>query len=501
MFTPVKPDIKQQTISGVGWSAGARIAKQILQFIISVILARLLTPEDFGLVGMIAVFTGFAALFGELGFGAALIQRQDVEEQHYSSIFWLNLLSGFILMGVVIAAAPAIAAFYNEPRLVPLTMLIAVNFLIGALNIVQQALLTRALNFQKLAFIETISMLMAGSVAIVLAYLGYGVYALVWQMLISTMAGVILMWNVTGWYPHLIFSWQSARELLGFSSNLLGFNVFNYWVRGADNLLIGKFIGSGGLGIYTRAYSTMLLPLNQVSAVVGRVMFPALARIQDDKPRIKRIYLQAISMISLITFPMMLGLLVVSKSFVLALYGPQWAAVVPILQILCLVGLAQSVGTTTGWIYQSQGRTDWLFYWGIASGIVTFIAFGVGIIWGVLGVTIAYAIRTFMLTFFNFAIPGKLIDMTFSEVVRSVAGIFGCAAVMALLVWGVGLLLPAGWPHWAYLVVQVPVGVLVYGGLVHLFKLRAYRDVRGLVAEQRGRYRRGRQLEVREIIG
>ncbi|NLE44026.1 MAG: MOP flippase family protein, partial [Chloroflexi bacterium] len=400
--------VKQQTITGIAWSTIARVAQQGLQFLISVALARLLTPQDFGLVAMTAVFTGFAALFNELGFGAALIQHERIEERHLSSVFWLNVLAGFILMVLTIGAAPLIALLYDEPRLSLLTMLIATNFLFGSFGIVPNALMMRALNFRGLALIEAAATLLAGAVAIVLALMGYGVFALVWQMIISTIGRVVFLWYSSAWRPAFRFSWSAVRELLGFSTNLLGFSTFNYWVRKADDLLIGKFVGSAGLGVYTRAYSIMLLPLNQVSSVVSRVMFPTLSQIKDDRRRVKRIYLRSISIVALITFPMMLGLLVVSESFVLALYGLQWKEIIPLLRMLSLVGLAQSIGTTTGWIYQSQGRTDWMFRWGVASGIVTLISFAIGIRWGVLGVAIAYVVRTFALTYFNFSIPGRL---------------------------------------------------------------------------------------------
>lgn len=482
----MQDNIRQKTISGVSWTTGAQIGRQVLQFVISVILARLLTPQDFGLVGMIVVFTGFAALFGELGFSAALIQKETLEERHLSSIFWLNILTGLILTVLIMAAAPLIAAFYNEPRLVPLTALVALNFAVNPLNMVQLAALRRNMAFRQLTLVEISAATGAGAVAVTLALTGFGVWSLAWQQLVGSGLMASGLWLTTGWRPRLLFDRTAVKELLGFSSNLLGFNVFNYWVRNGDNMLIGKFLGGSELGIYTRAYSTMLLPLSQVSSVLSRVMFPALSKVQQDKARVKGIYLRAIATIALLTFPMMLGLLVVADHFVLALYGPQWAAVIPILQIFCLLGMLQSLGTTVGWIYTSQGRTDWMFRWGIGAGIILIASIVIGVWIGtVQAVAICYALTSGLILLYpSFAIPGKLIDMSFFEVVQAVAGIFGCAAAMALLVWGVGWRLPAGWPHWAYLAVQVPVGVIVYGLLVHLFKLRAYRDVRALVAEQ-----------------
>lgn len=484
MVTNNSTSLKQKTVSGIGWSVSTRIASQLLNFLITVLLVRMLTPQDFGLIGMIVIFTGFASLFSELGFGAAIIQYKNLEERHLSSIFWLNVVAGLLIMGILMISSPLIAAFYNEPRLMPLTMVISVNFFIGPFNIVQNAILKREMNFRLLGVIETASFLLAGSVAIALAVAGFGVWSLVWQSLLMTSSSVLIMWVLSDWRPKLQCQKKAIQELLKFSSNLLGFNIYNYWIRNADNLLIGKFVGTAGLGIYSRAYSMMLLPLREVTSVVSRVMFPALSRIQDDKLRVKSIYLQVNRIIGLITMPVMCGLFVVAEPFVITLYGPKWEAVTPILKILCIVGVAQPITSTTGLIYQSQGRTDWMLRWGIASGIVTICSFLIGIRWGVMGVAIAYAIRSYVLLYPSIVIPGRLIGMSFMEFIKNVSGIFFSSLLMALLVWCIGLTLPSHWPHWSYLAIQVPIGAIIYILLIHLFSNKAYRDLRGLIGEQ-----------------
>ena len=215
-----------------------------MAFIISVILARLLTPADFGLIGMVVIFTGFAALFNELGFGAALIQKEPVVERHYTSVFWLNVGFGFMLMLIMIAAAPWIASFFSEPQLVLLIRLVSLNFFLGAFNIVQRTLLRRSLDFRTLAGIQITTIVIAGITAIILALMGYGPYALAWQILMATLISGILFWTLSSWRPRFHFDRAAIRELLGFSSSLLGSNIIIYWVRRADNLIIGRFLGS-----------------------------------------------------------------------------------------------------------------------------------------------------------------------------------------------------------------------------------------------------------------
>lgn len=479
-------DIRQKTISGISWSITAQIVRQIIQFIIIVILARILSPEEFGLIGMITVFTGFALMFSTLGFSGALIQKEKVEERHYSSIFWLNLIIGLILTAVIIGISPFISLFYDEPGLTPLTMLIGICFIINSLGLIHKTIIYREMKFKILAFIEIVTMITGGITAIVLAVLGYGVWSLVWQAIISSIMRVLLTWFKSNWRPQLIFDKKAIKDLLGFGSNVLGFMVANYWIRNTDNLLVGKFLGSNSLGVYSRAYSLMLLPFRQINLVISRVMFPALSRIQHDKERTKCIYLRSISLIALIIFPMMIGLLLIADHFILAIYGEKRAGVIPVLQILCIVGMVQAITSTVEWIYKSQGRADWMFRWRIVSGVIVIGSIGLGIWIGSLkAVALCYAITSVIILIYQeFTIPGKLTNMTFGNVIRSVSGIFLSSLLMGFSLLGLSLSLPEEWPHWLYILVQIPFGILIYGGIIHLFKLNALSELKKLVIEQ-----------------
>ena len=286
-------DLQTHTVTGVLWAGGARVGQQMLQFGVTIVLARLLGPSDFGLFAMIAVFAGFASLLVDFGLSAALVQRKAVEERHLSTAFWMNLAAGAALTALMAAAAPAIAAFYGEPRLLTLTLVLSCNFLLASPVIVQAAILYRSMNFRRLAAIETFAAVVAGGLAIAAAVYGLGVWSLAVQVLgREPTVRLVALWLVTSWRPSFRVDRQAARELWGYSSHLAGFSTLNYWTRNLDNLLVGRFVGPYGLGIYSRAYSTMMLPLTPGLAVVSRVMFPALARIQDDHGRVKRAYLR-----------------------------------------------------------------------------------------------------------------------------------------------------------------------------------------------------------------
>lgn len=480
-------DLRRQTFSGLRWSAASQAVQQGARFAIAVVLARLLAPEQFGLIGMIYIFTGFAAVLGDLGLGAALVQRRDIDDDHLTAVFWTSIAAGGALTLAFIAGAPLVAAFYDEPALRPLTTVIAFEFVIVSLAVVHRALMNRRMDFRSLSIVETGAAVLSGTLGIAMALMGFGVWSLVAQSLAAAVVSALWMWALSPWRPRLSARRGSLRELFGFSSNLLGFSVLNYWVRNFDDLLVGRVVGSAALGVYTRAYGLMLMPLTQISHVVGRVMFPALSSIQGETARVREIYLRALRAIALITFPMMVGLLVVADEFVLALLGPKWVDLIPVLRIFCLLGIVQSIGVTVGWIYQSQGRTDLMFRWGIAAGAVVMLAFAIGIQWGMIGVAIAYVVASGgVLLYPSFAIPGRLIGLTFADIVRALAPTMVCAGLMGGAVFAVDLLLPGRWPDWAALVSETATGAAVYLALIHLLALPAYRDVRELAG---GRWR------------
>jgi PST family polysaccharide transporter len=474
--------LKQQTVSGVAWSALGRIGQQTAQFGISVLLARLLAPEQFGLIGMLMVFIGFASLFAEFGFAAALVQRPSITREQIDSVFWLNCGLGLLLSIMFALAAPAIAGFFRTPDLTLLGRVLALSFTLNAVGVVPGALLQRSMDFKSLARIEISVSVISGFVGVALAIGGFGVWSLVAQSLSASVLRAGLLSLAVAWWPRFAFSSDGVGSLLNFSVNLFGFNFINYWARNADNLLVGKLMGSAELGIYTRAYSLMLLPVTQVISVLSRVMFPVMSSIQNDPARVRRVYSRAMGGIALLAFPMMAGLLVVAEPFVLALLGERWAEVVPLLRILCLVGILQTLMNPTGWIYQSMGRTDWLFRWGIGASVVLVSAIGVGVWLGTLeSVAWAYLTANAALLIPCLWIPGKLIQLSVSEMLRTVATAFCCAAAMAAGVWVFDLSFVAGWPQGIRLFADVAVGVVVYSVLVLAAHPPGVSDLTGLV--------------------
>lgn len=487
-------EFKNKTVRSILWSVVSQVGRQMLLLIIGIILARLLSPEEFGLIAMVTVITSFALIFGELGFSAALVQKKDITQDILSSIFWLNLCAGILLTVVFIICAPLIARFYQEPVLIPLTILVSLNFTLSSLNIVQNTILTKSLDFRTISIVEIISVSISGLIAIVLAYMGFGVWSLAIQTVTISAITAILLWLLNDWRPKFVFKWSGVKDLLGFSSNLLGTNTLNYWARNIDYILIGRYLGSYPLGIYNRAYMVMLFPLQNVTRVIARVMFPSFSLIQDDKERIKKLHLRLTRIVALFTFPMMLGIFVTVEAFVLTIFGEKWVAMIPVLRILSLVGLVQSIIGLNGYIYLSQGKADLQFRLGLVFKSVVILGILIGLRWNIIGVAIGYAFAMLINLYPNVYFSGRLINLSFWELMVNLSGVYICAFIMAIIVAICGLFLPSSLSSWLVLMIQVSLGGCVYIFILHLFKIKAYQDIQELLIEQIQLFIKGRNL-------
>ena len=431
-------------ISGVKWSSFSQIGRQTLQLITTIVLARTLAPSDFGLMSMAMVVIGFLNIFRDLGTSSAIIQRKDISNKLLSSIFWVNVGFGVLVTLVVYFLAPIIAEFYNDLRLTLLLKVLSATFLISSVGISHQALLERNLEFSKLAWAEIAATLLGASVGIGFAFAGAGVWSLVFQALSTAVISTLLLsFFLDSWRPSFLFDIPETRAVARFSLNLSGFNITNYFVRNADYLLIGKFLGAQELGYYSLAYRIMLYPLQNVTAVISRVMFPVYSRIRDENDKFRKGYLKVAGSIALITFPMMLGMIGVSDCFVSVFFGEKWRVVSLLLMIFSPIGLLQSIEATTGTIYLAQSRTDWMFRWGMATGIFSVICFVIGLRWGIVGVASSYMVGTILLAYPGFLIPFKLINLKVVDLLRGVWRPFVCSVVMLIAVFCGHVLLEA----------------------------------------------------------
>ena len=469
--------LRDKATRAIRWSGVSQVGRQLLQFAALAVLARFVRPSDFGLVGMATVFVGLVAVFRDLGTAAAVVQRKEVTRRFLSTIFWTNVGFGLLATLVLFLMAPLIGDFYHQPQVTAVLRALSVAFFISALGVLQQSVMERQLQMRRLAALEVSSVAVGSAVAVIAAVLGWGVWSLVVQSLVTAASSTALLWFATDWFPGWQFSSSELRTTLRFSLSLTGFNVANYGVRNADNLLVGRYLGSQALGYYSLAYRIILFPVASISSVVSRVAFPVYSRIQDDLERFRRGYLLTARAIALVSFPLMLGLVALREPFVLAVFGDRWRPMTLLLAILAPVGMIQSVETTVGSIFMATGRTDWQLGWGLFAGPVTVVGFIVGLRWGVYGVAGAYAIVSAVLLYPSFAIPFRLIHLRFRDLVSALRTITLASSAMCLGLIGVEAILPGGMAPWLVLAMLVPLGGALYLGVLRIVDVAPMREV------------------------
>ena len=430
----LKTDLKQRSVRGGIVTIAAQASKFILKFGSTVILARLLAPEDYGLIGMATVVIGFVEYFKDLGLSTATIQRQKINHQQISTLFWINLGVGCLVALIVAGIAPAIASFYQEPRLQGITRALAINFVFGSLTVQHQALLRRQMQFTSLAKIEIASMAMGVAAATLGGYYGLSYWALVLMLMVTALTNAIGVWLACGWRPGLPRTDSEIGSMLAYGGNLTGFGLVNYFSRNLDNILIGRRWGSGQLGLYAQAYRLLLLPIQQINNPINSVALPTLSSLQTEPEKYSRYYYKAILLITTLGMPIVAFMFATADELILLMLGKQWLGVVPIFKFLMPAAFVGTFNVAGGWVYQSLGRTDRQFRVGMVMAAINSLIFFVSVNWGALGVAKAYGISQPILIMFalNYCYWGT--NLKFGDFVKTISrpalASIGAAAIL-----------------------------------------------------------------------
>lgn len=385
----VTRDLKRRTVRGGAITISSQAAKFLLRLGSTAVLARLLTPADFGLIAMVTVITGFVEMFKDAGLSMATIQRERITHAQVSTLFWINVALSFLIMLVIAAMAPAIAWFYGEPRLLWITIALAGTMIFGGLAVQHQALLRRQMLFGRLAAVEICSMAAGVITAIVLARQGYTYWSLVAMTAATAASTALLSFLLSGWVPGLPVKKSGVRELLKFGGNLTGFSFINYFARNGDNFLIGWWWGPGPLALYSKAYGLLLLPIHQINGPVSNVVTPALSRLQNRPDEYRRYYYRAIEAIACLGMPLVCYSAVMADELVLVLLGDQWNGSVPLFRALLPFALVGTLNVAPGWVYVSLGRASRQLRWAMVSTPVYVAGMLIGLPFGPFGVAIA----------------------------------------------------------------------------------------------------------------
>jgi O-antigen/teichoic acid export membrane protein len=478
-------------MAAAGFTTAGTVFTQAFNFGASIVLTRLLMPTDFGLLAMVTVVTGFARVLSDFGMSSALVQARAPEEREFSSAFWANIGLGLVLSVLLAGSAPLLAGFYRDTRVGTVMLVLSGQFLITSLGSVHSSRLQRRMAFGALVISEVISVVLGSVTAMVAAGLGAGVWSLVLRAHVQSLALVCGLWTAERWLPDLRFDFSALKHFLRFSLSLTGSRVINYWIRNLDNVLIARFFGAGEVGLYVRGYSVLMQPVSMVTTSLGRVMFPTFASIQDDLPRTRSAYRRTLQLIALVTFPSMALLSVSADDFVLGLFGPTWLGCVSVIRIFCVLGALQSLGTTAGWIFQARGRADLQLKWTIAAAVVMVASILTGVWWGSIeAVALCTCIGSGgILLIPAFEVPGRLIGVSFLQVVGYVLGTLGCTAVAVLVAIGVRHL-PFLSPGLVRLAAVWLTGSAVYLGLARATRQPALTDLQAQLGGLLKRFRK-----------
>ena len=353
------PDsLKQKAAKGVLWSTVERFSVQGVQFLIMIVMARLLTPHDYGLIGMLAIFIAVAQSLIDSGFSQALIRKQDRTEADNNTVFYFNIVVSTLLYLILYASAPFVADFYNTPQLCPVMRVVCLSIIFNSLAVVQRALMTIRIDFKTQAKAALTAAVTSGAVGITMAYHGFGVWSLVTQQLLNLGINTGLLWLLSKWRPRLIYSWQSFHELFAFGSKLLASGLLDTIYRNIYPIVIGKLFSASSLGHYTRAHQFSEFPSSNLTGIIQRVTYPVLCEIQNDDARLASIYRRFLKLSAFIIFPLMVGLSSVAKPFVNIVLGPQWSFCGQLLQILCFGMMWYPIHSVNINLLQVKGRSD-----------------------------------------------------------------------------------------------------------------------------------------------
>ena len=471
-------NLKKKTLSGLLWQFAEKCSVQLVHFIVSIILARVLVPADYGVVGLITVFLSIASVFSQSGMGQALVQKKDADNGDFSTVFYYSLSFSVIMYIILFFSAPAIASFYHEPILVEIIRVLGVTVIIGAVNSVQRAHIQRDMNFKIFFLCNLVGTVASAVIGIIMAYSGYGVWALVIQTLCQQIIGALVLWYVAKWKPDLFFSFKKMMELFAYSWKLLCSGLLDTVYNNIYSLIIGKFYSSADLGYYNRGKQYPMLVVENVNGSINSVIFPVLSKMQDEKERFKATVRRSMKTSTYIIFPLMAGLAAVAEPLVRIMLTDKWLPAVPFIQFCCFTYAFWPVHTANLQAVKALGRSDVFLKLEIIKKIIGVTILVITIPFGLTAMMFGRCISTISSSIINASPNKKLMDYSYVEqlmdMLPSIAlSVIMCVAVLLVGTLDINLYLLLG--------LQIVVGIVVYVGLSVLFKLECFEYVLGIL--------------------
>lgn len=464
-------NLNKDAKKGMFWSLTENLSKQGINFIIGVVLARLLTPSDYGLIGMCAVLIALGNTFVDSGFGIALIRKKDCTDADFNTVFYFNLVVSVVFYGVLFVTAPYVSEFFRQPKLTSIIRVLALVIVIGSFNIIQRTILTKDVNFKLQTKITLLSSILSGSVGITCAALGFGVWSLVYQALAGSILGVIFMWIFNRWRPKLIYSWRSFRELFAFGSNLLITDLINTLYKNMYYIVIGRYFSPASLGFFTRAETTVSLLTNNITNTVKRVSYPVLAKLQDDDVELKKMYRKLVKNTMLISASLVFGMAAVAKPFILILIGEKWLPSVLNIQLLCFAGifLPLTIFNLNG--INVKGNSKLYLKLQLANKLMAIPVVVVGIFFGIKPMLIGFIVVAIVYYLINVHYSAKLIHYPMKEQLSDLFPIFMVSGLVSLVLFGINFL---GFNYWITFGIQAICGISLTVAAYNIIRFPEY---------------------------
>jgi PST family polysaccharide transporter len=487
-FPEVLPsdDLRGRTVRGGAFTVFSQGVRFFTSLAALTILGRLLTPADFGLVAMVTALTGLAMIFRHLGLGDAAVQRERLTPAQSGSLFWVNTLVGLLTALIFIGLARPIAWFYDEPRLVGITMLVSISFVFGGMGVQYRSLLRRQLRFRTLMQIDLAVAILTPATTVAMAVSGAGYWAIAIFPVVNTGYELLMLVLAAPWWPPRLRRGTGVRDMLQYGGNVTLFTVTTYFTNNLDKVLIGRIWGDEALGFYSRAYNLLLLPLLQINAPVTQVALPALSRVKAEPERHRRVFLAMMTVISSLATPLSLGCLVFAEPLVLLVLGPQWGPSVPIFRLLAISAVLQPIFRSLTLTYLSLGRTWALFQWGAFHAVWICMVVAATVPYGTHAVALGYALAMWAAIGPALWLATRGTAVTVGDLVRSVAWPITASLLAGLPALGFLLLVTSIWPHWAILLAGGGIYGLGYA-VILLAPRRARQMLRSLLTEFRMR--------------
>lgn len=471
--------LRNKTIKGTMWSGIDNIAQFGIRFLIGIVLARLLSPDDYGLLGIVAIFTALCDVIINGGFQIALIRKKDVTDDDYNTVFICNLGMSILLYAAIYLCSPLIAAFFGREELVALTRVSSLSMIIFALSLVQQVRLTKRIDFKTQTKISVSASIVSGIVGITMAFLGFGVWALVAQTLLSSSLRTILLWIANKWIPTLRFSVDSFRSLFGFGWKMMIAGIMDSVYKQLYQVIVGKYYSPASLGQYSRAKHFSEIFSTNLTNVIQRVTFPVLSNIQDEPERMISAYRRIIKLTMFVTFTCMIFLAAISEPLIYCLIGQKWHDAAVYLPLICFVGMLYPLHAINLNMLEVQGRSDLFLGLEIVKKIIGVAPLAFGALIGILPMLCTSIVTSIMTYFLNSYFPGKLLGYSSWKQIKDIAPSFTTATITALSVFFLKYL-PL--THWIILPLQLVVGVSVFLIVCNMWKLEEYKEAKSIIS-------------------